>query len=653
SEDAFYYKMEGVDLDWVFSNRQKELSYPNLSPGTYVLHVTTANEQGVLNPNEKLLTIVISPPWWKSWWAYFLYIMVFVGILWQFIHFQVKRVRLQNELLYKEKETLHLQQIDEVKNRFFTNITHEFRTPLTLIIEPVRQLLKDKSLVTGHPSLRIIFNNANRLLALVNQLLDLSKLQEGKMQIHWSKGDVLPLFQEVSELFLPVIEKKQQQLLWECELNQLITIADHTILEKIAYNLLSNAHKFTPEGGEITLRITQPTAQYWQIEVEDTGVGIEEKKLPHIFQRFYQADNSLTRNNEGTGIGLALVKELCDLLGAEITVKSIVNQGTTVKIVFSLRPIIFNSVLQSHSNREVTTLPEIITTKNSNLVSLIQAETQQETILLVEDNPDMREYLQMTLEQQGYQVMTAENGKLGVQTALEFVPDIIISDVMMPEMNGYELTETLKQHSLTSHIPIVLLTAKGRIENKIEGYKRGADAYLPKPFQTEELLVRLQQLLAMRQKLQQKYQASFLPAQEKAIQVAVEMEQENVLASENELPSLSKEDSLWLENLRNIIQQELHKDSFIADELPPLVFMSRTQFYGKVKALIGLTPARLVREIRLQTAYQLIVSQPKLHLKDVILQIGLNDVKHFSTLFKEQFGISPQELQRDQLKKNE
>ena len=638
------YKMEGVDRDWVMTDSRTELSYPNLSPGTYTLRFANLNENGDRNPLEGKITFIISPPWWRSRMACLAYALLIFFAVWKFFQFQSRRLKLENDLLFKEKEAQTLQVVDEMKSRFFANITHEFRTPLTLILEPARQigLTSDPDFIKKQSN--IIHSNASRLLLLVNQLLDLSKIEGHKIQVNWSEGDLLLIIRDLFDWFQPTMQMKQQKFSLHCELKELQGIADRQLLEKIIYNLLSNAHKFTPETGTITISVVQPTTGTWQIKVTDTGMGIPAEKLSHIFDRFYQVDNTLTKRNEGTGIGLALVKELCELVDGHIVVESEVGKGTQITIDFPLRPTGMEGV--SMASLSPTMLPE---RANLAVPSVEQADEMDpedhQMILLVEDNAEMREYLHLMLTRNGFAVIEAENGRLGVDTALEICPDLIITDVMMPEMDGYEFTETIKNNIITSHIPIVVLTAKGRLENKIEGYRRGADAYLPKPFSTEELMVRIRQLLEVRQKIQEKYQQPRIADAINKVNDDSSLTMVSDASIEHE-QSLSDLDKQWLKNLENIILDKIQLDDFNNDDLPTELLMNRTQFYSKVKSLTGLTPAILVRNIRLDAACQLLEKQPDLTVTEVMNRIGLTDKKHFTRNFKERFGYTPKKTAR-------
>lgn len=629
----YYYKMEGVDADWVFGGQRTEVSYPNLSPGTYTLSVANINEAGDRNPHPAVITFEISPPWWRSWVAYFLYALTVGGLAYRYFQFRLRRIKLQNELHFKEKEAQQLQALDELKNRFFNNVTHEFRTPLTLIIEPARQLLKSNDGVVKSQA-GIIYNNSNRLLELVNQLLDIAKLEDGKLNLHFVEGDLLLIVRDIFDFFAPLAQTKRLTLVWDCSLSRLEGVNDRQLLEKVTYNLLSNAVKFTPEGGTITLKIVIAGASQWQLSVADTGIGIAPEQLPHIFDRFYQADSSHTRRSEGTGIGLALVKELLNLINGTIEVHSTVNKGTQFRLTLPVYAIPQAVPLTPYSGE--TDLPtDLASYSIPNEKPGTEADENTRSIVLVaEDNAEMRQYLRMVLQQGGYTVLEAANGALGVELAMEYIPDLIISDIMMPEKDGYELTELLKNNLMTSHIPIVLLTAKGKPESKLEGYRRGADAYLPKPFHTEELLIRMQQLLEVRRALQQKY----------ALQTAATDLPATQNAQEEETPELSPLDVAFMARIYQYMEENLNSEQLSIENLTREFAMSRSQLFRKITTLTGVTPARLVRNYRMNTAYRLLQEDKKVQISEVMLAVGFDDPKYFARVFREYFHVSPQSV---------
>ncbi len=635
-KNNYYYKVDGVDSDWVFAGKNTDITYPNLAAGTYRFMVADVSQSGKRNPNPKIITFKITSPWWRSNLAYLMYAIFIGSLIYLFFRFRLNRSKMQQGLEFKKKETEQMKALDELKTKFFSNITHEFRTPLTLVKEPARQLLKHEDEQVKQQS-AVIFNNANRLLLLVNQLMDVAKLEDDKMKINKFHGDILIVLKEIFGYFLPLTQRKAQNLIWDCDLVELKTESDKQIIEKILYNLLSNAQKFTPEGGSIRLKVLARNKVSWQLIVEDSGIGIDAKDQLRIYDRFYQTDASTTRQGEGTGIGLALVKELVELMEGEIKVESELGKGTTFTLSF---PLSFEHIES----------PELVKeTAPASLIQEILAPVSVEDgldkndlepkdaieILVVEDNDEMREFIKGILVKNRYKVYEASNGEIGIQLAKQYIPDLIISDVMMPKIDGLELLSVVKKDPLTSHIPIVLLTAKVRLKSKIEGYDRGADAYLEKPFNTEELLARLKQLLDFRKQLQLRFQQTSNVPKEK-----LPMERKG----EKAILKLSKIDQMWIDNLQKIIKNKLGSNSFTVDELTVELLMSRTQFYSKVKALTGLTPAVLIRDIRLDMVYEMVLSKPDAKFSEVANSLGMADIQYFRKLFKKRFGKSPKDL---------
>ena len=642
---TYKYKMEGVDKDWIFANEKTELSYPNLEPGKYNLKVADINQAGNLNPNYASLKFHISSPWWASNLAYVIYAVLFFSLLYILFNNRLRQAKMRQELLYNEREMVQLKELDNLKSRFFSNITHEFRTPLTLIIEPAR-----KNLQSSNPQLKkqssLIFNNANRLLLLVNQLLDMSKVEEKKMQVNKNFGDIMPVIKEIFNYFKPLADKKQLELIWESTEIELLVNTDKHLIEKILFNLLSNAIKFTPDKGFVKLKISLLKEQidYWQISVEDTGIGIDKSQLPKVYDRFYQADNSSTREAEGSGIGLSLVKEFANILNGSIEVKSKKDVGSIFTVRF---PLIHGStegkVIPINRNHTSELLKDILNPAEYESTSLgLTKQTNDNAkavVLIVEDNRDMHQYISEILNQNNYECLIAENGKSGLSLAKEISPDIIIADVMMPIMDGFQMLDLLKEDILTSHIPVMMLTAKIRTQSKIEGYRKGAQAYLLKPFNSEELLVRLDQILIAREKLQ-----NYIINWQKKPKDFVKPSDLQELEKDQLQFELSDLDLKWVEKLNSIIKVKLLEGSCTIVSLASDMFMSRTKFFGKVKALAGTTPAAYIREIRLDLAYELVLENPNQSFSSISNSLGMSDSKHFKKLFINKFGVDPKQI---------
>jgi signal transduction histidine kinase/ligand-binding sensor domain-containing protein/ActR/RegA family two-component response regulator len=524
-----------ADESWIDIGEKNTVQFANLPPGSYTFKVIGSNNDGRWSTEPAVQHFVISPPWWASWWAYLLYLAAVVSAGYFLYRYRLRR-RLEQE------ETQRLREMDDFKNRFFTNITHEFRTPLTVILGNLELMRQEigKSLSEGAISqfliskISITRRNGENLLRLINQILDLGKLESSTLKVNYIQGDVLPYLRYISESLHSLANAQNVMLRVESSPDsyreKIVMDYDPERLLQIVYNLLSNAIKFTPSGGKVVLSagmrdegrglmsgtgsslIHHPSSLI--LTVTDTGVGIPPEDLPHIFDRFYQANNLEKAKSGGTGIGLALTRELVLAMGGEISVKSQVGIGTTfmVRLPITNKAAVSDGVTSSHAVTPNVALSFPKGTSTYSEAAQHDAEvpfgndkaTLANQILLVEDNPDVVEYLAACLTGQ-FHLDFAYNGRAGIAKALETIPDLIISDVMMPEKDGFEVCDTLKNDERTSHIPIVLLTAKADVESRIKGLRRGADAYLSKPFHQEELLVTLAKLLELRKKLQVRY----------------------------------------------------------------------------------------------------------------------------------------------------
>lgn len=533
----------------------------------------------------------------------------------------------QNKIVEGQKRKL--EELDNLKSRFFTNISHEFRTPLTVISGMVEQIEKAPKnwLKKG---LKLIKRNNNNLLNLVNQILDLRKLESGGLQLDLIQADVVNYLRYIMESFHSLAESKEVKLHFLTDEPSLSMDFDQEKLLRIISNLLTNSIKFTPSGGDVylivnvnTLGVLEPPRVLLSIKIKDTGIGIPASKLPHIFNRFYQVDDSTTRKGEGTGIGLALTQELVKLMEGSIQVESLEGQGSTFTIQLPI-------------HRDAT--PEVAVADPTSpsfpaVLANFRAEESQEVtgttsssdlphLLIVEDNADVVQYLESFLREY-YQLSVARDGQQGIDMALELIPDLILSDVMMPKKDGYSVCETLKTDERTSHIPIVLLTAKAGAESRIAGLRRGADAYLAKPFNQEELLIRLQKLLELRLQLQLRYQSMVIPS-----------------PSNDE--ALQQEDA-FITKLRGIIEAQMEDENFGIPELCKAIGMSRSQLHLKIKALTDKSTSHYIRASRLHRAKSLLQAGD-LNITQVAFEVGFKDPAYFSRTFSEEFGLSPRDF---------
>ena len=506
----YAYKIDGIDADWNYQNEPR-LRLSRLPYGTHTLHIRGQAVNGLWGSNDLTVTIKVLRPFYLQFWFILLSL---VGILlgvralfkWRTRDLQKNQAMLEKEVAVQTEkiqgQTEELRQLDTLKTQLYTNITHEFKTPLTVIMG-----MTDN--ITGHENERnLIQRNSHNLLRLINQLLDLSKLDSGTLQADVVQADIINYLQYLTESFYSMAKEKHINLTFYAETKALLMDFDESKIQHVLYNLLSNALKFTSEGGKVVIHAVkieqnaQSDTAFLKLNIQDTGIGLVTEELPRIFDRFYQADNSSTRKNEGTGIGLALTKELIEWMGGKINVESIVGKGTTFTILLPIK----NAAALTQT-RPLNGLNKALIEGNGAYedVSIVlndETDDAKPQLLIIEDNRDVVFYMQSIL-QDIYTIRIAKNGQEGIEKAFDTIPDIIISDVMMPEKNGYEVCEMLKNDARTSHIPIILLTAKSTVDDKIAGLKVGADAYLMKPFHKEELLVRVDKLLALRRILQQ------------------------------------------------------------------------------------------------------------------------------------------------------
>lgn len=617
AQNRYAYQLEGFNDNWIQLGTQQQVTFTNLDPGTYVFRVKGSNNDGVWNEQATELTIVVTPPWYRSWLAYLCYAVLVVGSIYFFYQYQLRR-RLE------AAEAERLKSLDDFKSRFFTNIAHEFRTPLTVILGMTEQVLGGDA-ARSHPAaiaqpLKLVKRNGENLLRLINQLLDLAKLEFQKLKIDYIQGDVVPYVRYIAESLHSLANA--QNVLLRVESNQVNIMMDYDPerLLQIVHNLLSNAIKFTPSGGRIVLSVLHEGA-FLHLKVADTGSGIAPEDLPYLFDRFYQAHHLEKAKAGGTGIGLALTKELVDLLGGKISVESVLGKGTTftVQLPIANSAALVNDIAIFTSvelDKEVSQSPALV--KDSTLP----------TLLIIEDNPDVMTYLTACL-QDNYVLDFAYNGRAGIEKALETIPDLIVSDVMMPEKDGFEVCSTLKNDERTSHIPIVLLTAKADVDNRIAGLRRGADAYLAKPFHREELLVTLENLLEQRRALQLKYQqwpllSSTTPANTE-------------IAPSVDLVDL---ENTFLQKIVAHLEQHLEDADYSVPQLSRDMGLSQSQLYRKVKALTDLSTAAFIRRVRLQRGKHLLETSDGT-IAEIAYQVGFNTPNYFSDAFLEEFGFRP------------
>ena len=665
SSNQYAYRMKGFNENWIFTDSKNRIAtYTNLNPGTYTFNVKGSNNDGLWNEDFKSVVVLITPPWWKTNWAYSLYIIGFASLLFGFIQWRAlklkrdkkallekvnvktkdladKNIQLDKQNLQLQNQATKLQELDKIKASFFANISHEFRTPLTVITGLANKHISNNENDANTQDSLTIKRNAHRLLQLINQLLDLSKLENSQVKLNILKTDILQFTKKVILLYHSLAKDKQIKVFFNEDIlskslpdKKIDLYFDKEKMQKIITNLISNAIKFTPNNGEIRILVNTLNSNKKKprvsIEVSNTGSEIPKNKLPYIFDRFYQAGDINTSETEGTGIGLALVKELVQLHNGTVNIKSnstetnfILNFPYDKKLLNNTTKTKEVKVIDSVEDNELVSNQKIIS-KNDIHLELDEDSSSKLELLIVEDNPDIRNYISDLLNKD-YSVTQAVNGVEGLEMAKKSIPDLIISDVMMPKMDGYELCEKLKTDETTDHIPIILLTAKASQDSKLEGLENGADAYLTKPFDEKELKIRIKNLIDTREKFQKKHQnESFLKPKD----VKVTSVQEK-----------------FLFKVKEIIEDNIDNDQFTVEELGDKLFMSRSQVHRKLKAITNQSATEFIRNYRLHRAADLL-KQESGNITEIAYQVGFSSQAYFSRSFQKFFGVSPSEYKK-------
>lgn len=631
-QNKYRYQLVGIDKDWVESGTRRTATYLHLPHGKYVFKVQGSNGQGTWSTSLAELQITVLPPWWQSWWAYICYALLLILGIRAYFTFSINRARLKAQLSFEQLEAKRVKELDAVKTQLYTNITHEFRTPLTVILGMAQQIKSNppEYLENG---VNMILRNGQSLLKLVNEMLDLSKLETGKMELQLVNGDLINFLRYIVEAFHSLAESQQKQLHFLSEIDSLPVAYDSEKIRQIVANLLANALQFTPEKGNIYVTVNESNLNcnddrsLLVIKVKDTGIGIPEDQVQFIFDRFYQADNSLTRKTGGTGIGLALTKELVKLMDGVISVKSPpigANKGSefTVKLPFKKIAIIESGIIPPLKYN-----PQQKRSSETGIINEIDETIPNEKplILLVEDNADVVAYTASCLPD--YRLTVGKDGMEGLEIATDIIPDLIITDVMMPLMDGFELCHMLRSDERTSHIPIVMLTAKADMASKMKGLERGADVYLEKPFNREELLIRIKKLLELRKQLHQ-YHLKKAGLSDKPVSI--------------QAPADAQIEDIFVRKVREVVEEHLSDFNFTVEQLCKYVFMSHSQLHRKLEALTGCSPNKFIRIIRLNKAKQLL-KNPGKSIGMIAQDCGFNDQGYFARVFKQENSVTPQE----------
>ncbi|EAY30524.1 two-component system sensor histidine kinase/response regulator, hybrid, putative [Microscilla marina ATCC 23134] len=624
---------------------QQVIEYNAFEQGNYIIEIRAKKfNSGWSLPKNILL--IVRPPMWLTWWAISLYIIVGLFMMWGVIRWRSatlvkEKLKLEQVVvqrtyeLAQQKEEIasqaeKLKVLNQVQSNFFSGISHELRTPLTLIVEPAEKLLQYNQEEPGKRYTQTILGNAQRLLRLINQLMDFSKLESGKMTLQLSNNSLYQLLVEVIASFELLAQQKNIELKLTASNQALHYKFDHDKVEKVVFNLISNALKFTPTQGNIEVHLWQSPDEV-KITVTDTGIGIAPADLPFVFDRFYQVDGSTTKNYPGTGIGLALVKELVELHEGSIEVTSQENKGSTFVVKFP-----FTSVSASEGISVVIDTPLYGTPVASTPLANASPEPGSQpgtinlpTVLVTEDNSELRQFIASELIGT-YRVIEATNGAEGIERAIKQLPDLIITDIMMPQTDGFELVNTLRNNPATSHIPIIILSAKASPESKLKGLEIGSDDYLTKPFSSKELLLKVRNIIGRKEKLWQVFQQS--------------LTKPNLPIEPSQVTATSMDEAL-LQKALEIVEVHLNNTAFDVTLFCQEMGMSRSSLHQKLKALTNMSTTEFIRSIRLKRAASLIQQQSG-RIEEIAFQTGFNDVSYFNRCFKKQFGMTPKKYQQ-------
>lgn len=661
--------LEGYDDDWSDWTAESHRNYTNLDAGAYTFRVKARNIFGRTS-TEDAIHFRILPPWYQTWWAVALYILVFIGLALLFVRLRVRSLEKDKRRLEQiidrrttqlKEQAEKLKELDQVKSRFFANISHEFRTPLTLIMGPVEQMKSQSNDPAQKEKFNLILRNARRLISLINRLLNLSRIDSGKLKLKAGHNDFIPFIKGIMASFIMLAEERRIDLTFTSTQDSIFVYFNPENLEECLTNLLVNAVKFTPSGGKISVSLKTVTPEspakqypegYLEISIRDTGIGIPKEQVAYIFDRFYQADHPQDAEplSNGSGIGLALSKELVCLHHGEIDVQS--GEGTGTEFIIRLplgkdhlkpdeivppngslqhpapSPQKKAEILDLHAPKQ-TGQPHHPAPQEPNSTEELEDENnesqsiQPNVILIVEDDADVRSFIRSSIDHQ-YRVVEAINGKDGIELAKKIIPDLIISDVMMPETDGFQLCRHLKTNIDTSHIPIILLTARAGEESVVQGLKTGADDYITKPFNTKILITRIQNLIDLRRQLQLKIQRKKM-----------------LLPQEIEVSSMDKE---FLHDITTLLEKNISHPDFRLEQLSAALYMSRSTLFRKIQALTGETPNQFIRTYRLQRAAQLLRDRFG-NVSEVALEVGFQNFAYFAKLFKEKFHQLPSTYQ--------
>jgi signal transduction histidine kinase/ligand-binding sensor domain-containing protein/DNA-binding response OmpR family regulator len=621
-KNQYAYKLEGFNNDWLTTDgTHRTVTYTNLDPGKYIFRVKASNGDGVWNEAGTSLVVTILPPFWRTIPAFIIYALLIGAILFAARRLTIQRAHMRFQLAQQKKEAERVHELDLLKLKFFTNVSHEFRTPLSLIMAPVEKMLKQTHEPEQKKQYLLIYRNARRLLALVNQLLDFRKLEMQELRLYPSLGDIVSFVKEIAYSFTDMAGAKHINFNFTTDIPSLQISFDPDKLERILFNLLSNAFKFTPEHGSIQVIVGMQRgsgdnqAQYVSIQVKDSGIGIPAEDQDKIFERFFQHDVPGSILNQGSGIGLAISKEFVRLHQGSISVESEPGKGTSFTVLLPVTAPVTEPAVTVSEELLAAEMPEEQREQPG------KPSRKRPVILIVDDNEDIRFYLKDNLRR-NYTVYEAVNGAEGWEKTKKHQPDLVVSDVMMPVMDGMELCRHIKNDKQTSHIPVILLTARSAAEPKLEAFQVGANDYVTKPFSFEMLQSRIRNLLAQQEAMRRLFQ--------KQIEV-----------NPSEI-SITSVDEQFIRQSIDTVEQHISNPEFSVEDLSRALHMSRVALYKKLLALTGKSPLDFIKTIRLKRAAQLL-EKSQFTISEIAYEVGFNNPKYFARTFKKEFGVLPSE----------
>jgi signal transduction histidine kinase/DNA-binding response OmpR family regulator/ligand-binding sensor domain-containing protein len=641
-KNQYRYKLEGFEKDWTFAGNKQDVTYTNLHPGIYVFRVIASNNDGIWNTEGASLTIIVNPPFWRTKWAYMVYTLLVISLLYFFRKWILHEAGIKRKLELEELEIQKLHEMDTLKTQFFSNISHEFRTPLTLIVGPLEHLLRESKNELQKIQLNLIQRNTNRLMRLINQLMDFRKIEEASLGLNLTKSDIVLFMKELGSAFDQEAKERNIQYSVSFSHPSFELWFDTDKLDKIIYNLLSNAFKYTPDNGAITMSLTieNDTVEHtrrepelslhekmqYRITVKDSGIGIPQESQSKIFDRFYQVKNTITAR--GTGIGLSLTRELVKIHQGNISVESEPDKGSAFTVILPLwieeqelphLSSIRNKMEISVKHHEEIKMKDERDTLSGSLMNRQDKYSRLPLVLIIEDNADMRLFIMKELLDH-YRFSEAHNGTLGIENAIKEIPDVIICDIMMPGIDGYEVCRKLKHDERTSHIPVIMLTARSSEHHTIEGLESGADDYISKPFSSAILHARIKNLINSRRALRKKFiKEPFTPIKD---------------------ISPSTVDEQLFKKAYELVEKNLNNPDFDVHDFAYGLGMSRTQLYLKIRAISDQSVKEFIRIIRLKKAAELLLLREK-NISEIAFTVGFNSLSYFTTSFTEYFGMNP------------